>query len=185
MNLDFENILDSDQKTLELVRNWRNSEEIKRYMITDHYITKSEHEKWIKNLKTKNTAKAWLIKYNKKLVGLVYLSNINYKNRKTEWGVYIADESVRGKGVGSATLYKLMEYVFDEMNFHKMNTKILENNLIALRLYKKFGFKREGRLRKQLLRDGKPINVILMSLLKKDWASNKETIKSFLSTKFA
>ena len=65
------------------------------------------------------------------------MSDIDYKNKSTEWGFYIADESTRGKGVGSAELYKLMEYVFDEMNFKKMHTKVLNNNSTALKLYEK------------------------------------------------
>ena len=173
MNVEFEDILEVDEKQIELVRNWRNSNKIKKYMYTDHYISKTEHQKWIGKLKTEDTAKAWLIKHDKKPVGLVYLSNINRKDKITEWGIYIADDSVRGKGIGAFSLYKLMKYVFDEMNFNKMHTKALDNNPIAIELYEKLGFKKEGKPKEKLFRDGKHIDVISMGILKEEWDSIK------------
>ena len=50
---------------------------------------------------------------------------------------------MRGKGIGSAALYKLMSRVFDEMGFKKMKTMVLDNNKIAIKLYEKMVFKKE------------------------------------------
>ena len=177
MNIEFENILDVDGELIEQVRKWRNSENVSKFMYTNHHISKEEHQKWVKKLQTNDTVKAWIIKYNGKPVGLSSLSDIDYKNKSTEWGFYIADESTRGKGVGSAALYKLMEYVFDEMNFEKMHTKVLDNNPTALKLYEKFGFKKERELDEKLERDGKQINVFIMSIFNNRWKKLKGEIK--------
>ena len=177
MNVEFENILDVNKDLVELVRTWRNSENVSKFMFTNHHISKEEHQRWIGKLQNADTAKAWIIKYNGKPVGLSSLSDIDYNKKSTEWGFYIADESTRGKGVGSASLYKLMEYVFDEMNFEKMHTKVLDNNPTALKLYDKFGFKKEKELDEKLERDGKEINVFIMSILKDNWKTLKREIK--------
>lgn len=169
MKIEFENILDVDKDLVEQVRRWRNSKHVSRHMYTNQYITEEEHQRWIEKLKTENTTKAWIIKYNKKPVGLASLSDIDYKNKTTDWGFYIADETMRGKGMGSATLKKLMNVVFDEMNFDKMHTKVLENNLIAIKLYEKFGFKKDDASRLQFERDGKKIAVFKMWICKDDW----------------
>ena len=63
MDVEFVDVLKSDKKLIEQVRNWRNSDEIRKYMYSDHYITKTEHQQWIEKLRTKNTAKAWIIKF--------------------------------------------------------------------------------------------------------------------------
>jgi len=174
MNVEFDDISKASKKIIELVRNWRNSEIVRKYMINTHFITKNEHKKWISTLKKDNNAKAWVINYNKKPVGLAYLTNIEYKNKTTDWGLYIADDTMRGKGIGSVALYKLMEYVFDEMNFNEMHTKVLENNPKAMKLYEKFGFKIKEKLEKKLVRDRKHINVILFGISKKDWENTKK-----------
>jgi len=175
MNIEFEDILNVDNDIIERVRNWRNTEEIKKYMINDHYIDKNEHNIWIKNLRNKNTMKAWLIKYEKKYIGLVYLLNINYEQKTTDWGFYIADKSERGKGIGSISLYKLIEYVFNEMKFNEMETIVLCNNTI-IKLYKKFGFKIEKKLKNYLLKNNKYIDVFVMKLLRSNWKNLKSQL---------
>jgi hypothetical protein len=174
MEIEFEDILEVDNDLVELVRNWRNDKNVSRYMYTDHYITKEEHQRWIENLKKGTTAKAWIIRYNGKPVGLVSLSDIDYKNKTASWGFYIADETLRGKGIGSATLYKLMKYVFDEMNFNKMHTMVLENNPVAMQLYEKFGFKKEETFRKHILKNSKFHNIVRMAILREEWASLRD-----------
>lgn len=169
MSLEFENILDADKELVEQVRQWRNNKDVSRFMYTNHYIAKEEHQKWINKLKTDKTAKAWIIIYNRKPVGLASLSDIDYENKITDWGFYIADETMRGKGIGSAALYKLMSRVFDEMEFKKMKTMVLDNNKIAIKLYEKMVFKKEGKLKQQLERDGKLVNVIIMGISKEKW----------------
>ena len=179
MNLEFENILDVSSDLQEQVRLWRNNEDVNKYMYTNHQISKEEHQGWIEKLKKEDSTKAWIIKYENKPVGLAQLSKIDYENKTTEWGFYIADESIRGKGIGSAALYKLMEYVFDEMNFDKMHTKVLENNPTALKLYEKFGFKKERELKEKLERTDKQINIFIMCILKEEWKALKKQRYSF------
>ena len=174
MNIEFVNILDVDENLIEQVRRWRNSESVSKYMFTNHYITKEEHKKWMEKLKKESTAKSWIIIYNKKPVGLASLSDIDYKNKITDWGFYIADESLRGKGIGSATLNRLMSIVFDEMILKKMKTRVLENNKIAIKLYEKMGFKKEGRPKQQLIRNGKSVNVITMGISNEKWKKIKK-----------
>jgi UDP-4-amino-4,6-dideoxy-N-acetyl-beta-L-altrosamine N-acetyltransferase len=168
MNIEFQNILDVDEKLIELVRNWRNTKHVNQYMYTNHNISKEEHKKWIEKLRKKDSGIAWIIRYNGKSVGLAQLSNIDYENKITEWGYYIAEEAFQSKGIGTASLKKLIKYVFEEMDFLKMKTIVLENNSVAIKLYEKFGFKKKGELNEKLIREGKQISIIEMELSKDD-----------------
>jgi UDP-4-amino-4,6-dideoxy-N-acetyl-beta-L-altrosamine N-acetyltransferase len=179
MDLEFEDISKIDDlKKLELIREWRNKEEIRKFMINDHKITKQEHKKWLDKIRNDGKYKAWFIKYKKKPIGLAYLTEIDYENKLTNWGFYIADETMRGKGIGFATLYKLMIKVFDEMGFKKMKTTVLKNNKIAIKLYEKMGFKKEGKTKQQLMRDMERVNVIPMGILQNEWKEIKEKLNS-------
>ncbi len=57
-----------------------------------------------------------------------------------------------------------------------MYTSVLENNIEALNLYKKFGFKEEGRLIKHILRDENYIDIFLIGTFKEDWEKVKASL---------
>lgn len=181
MTIDFENILDVSDDLLEVVRNWRNSKTISQYMVTNHYISPKEHRCWIERLKTKTTTKAWIIRFNEKPVGVVSLSNINLEEKTAEWGFYIAEESVRGKGIGSTVLYQLLEYAFGTLHLRTMSTLVLENNPIALHLYKKFGFRIKPTKKQSLLRDQKIIGVFTMAISRDTWIQMRKSLQKEIS----
>ena len=139
MNIEFQNILEVDKNLIELVRNWRNSKKVNQYMYTNHYISKEEHQKWMEKLRAKDTAIAWIIKYNGKPVGIAQLSNIDYEKKITEWGFYIADESVRGKGIGRA-LIKSCLLNLAKQGIEQCNTFVLKSNELGQTFWKNGGW---------------------------------------------
>lgn len=69
----------------------------------------------------------------------------------------------RGMGLGR----KLMEYTIAWARVHgveKINLDVWSSNERAIKLYKKYGFKVEGRLRKQAILQGKYVDEVYMSL---------------------
>ena len=166
MCIELKNIIDVDEKTIEQVRIWRNNENISKYMYTNHQISKEEHTNWINKLRKNNTSKAWVIYYEQKAIGLAALSDIDYENKITDWGFYIADKTLRGKGLGEKSLKKLMNIVFDEMKFKTMKTMVLDNNPVAMKLYEKLGFEKVKDLDETLMRDEKAVKIVIMSISK-------------------
>lgn len=170
MDVDFKNLLDVDEEIWDLVREWRNLDDVRKYMIHDHIISKDEHKRWIERIRVGNTIKAWVIYYNKKSVGLMYLTDINWTDKITDWGLYIADKNVRGKGVGSEALLNLIKRVFIDMNFNMMKTLVLDNNDVAIKLYEKIGFKKQGDVKHKIIRDNREIDVYLMSMTQHEYS---------------
>jgi UDP-4-amino-4,6-dideoxy-N-acetyl-beta-L-altrosamine N-acetyltransferase len=177
MTIDFENILDVSEELLEMVRKWRNSTSVSQYMMTNHDISPEEHRRWIENLKTKATAKAWAIRFDGRPIGLVSLTNINLEEKTAEWGFYIADESTRGKGIGSAVLYQLLEYAFETLKLRSLSTSVMENNPNALHLYEKFGFEIDPTEQQSLLREGRLIEVVTMELSRGTWVRKRKSLQ--------
>jgi UDP-4-amino-4,6-dideoxy-N-acetyl-beta-L-altrosamine N-acetyltransferase len=177
MTVDFENILDVSDDLREVVRNWRNKKNISQYMVTNHYISPEEHRQWIQRLKTKTTSKAWIIRFDGKPVGVVSLSNINLDEKTAEWGVYIAEESARGTGIGSRVLYQLLDYVFETLHLQTLRTMVLGNNPVALRMYEKFGFRKELAKPQSLLRDKKTIEIFTMSISRDEWLQTRKMLQ--------
>jgi UDP-4-amino-4,6-dideoxy-N-acetyl-beta-L-altrosamine N-acetyltransferase len=176
MAIDFENILDASDELLEMVRNWRNNPSVSQYMITNHDISPEEHRLWIENLRTKTTAKAWVIRFDGKPVGVVSLTNINFKEHTAEWGFYIAEESARGRGMGSKVLYQLLNYVFDTLRLQTLRTMVLGNNPLALSLYEKFGFRKLQTEPQSLRGETKTIDIFTMSISREEWVCTRTTL---------
>ncbi|GAA5345509.1 GNAT family N-acetyltransferase [Planifilum fimeticola] len=75
----------------------------------------------------------------------------------------------RGLGLGK----KLMEYVVDgarARGVEKISLDVFSNNERAIGLYKKFGFRVEGRLKGQYVLEGRYVDEILMGLSLQDQA---------------
>ncbi|TCJ02077.1 GNAT family N-acetyltransferase [Cytobacillus praedii] len=102
-------------------------------------------------------------------IGIVSLINIDYKNRNAECIIDIGEKEYWGKGYGSEGLRLLLDYVFYEMNLHRVYLKVFSFNDRAVRLYNKIGFQQEGSSRQSLFRDGEWHDIIHMGLLQKEY----------------
>lgn len=66
----------------------------------------------------------------------------------------------------------LCRFLFSEINFHRVECKILDYNRPSQKLYEKYGFILEGRLRETLWKDGKWQDQLVYALLRTDWLRN-------------
>lgn len=58
-------------------------------------------------------------------------------------------EKFSNKGIGSSLIEKLLEWAKDDPRVEKISLEVFSNNVRAIHLYKKFGFREEGRRLKQ------------------------------------
>jgi RimJ/RimL family protein N-acetyltransferase len=92
------------------------------------------------------------------------LSAFGRQSRATDIGMSVAREW-RGKGVGTALMQACVDWA-RERGIHKLALQVWPHNEAALRLYEKFGFQREGLLRRHYRRQsGEEWDVVAMGLL--------------------
>ena len=105
---------------------------------------------------------------DKQAVGLMSLTNIDYKNGTAECnGKLIA--SNQGKGYGPDAHRAMFKYAFCELRLNCIYANILESNIASIKMFDKLGLKREGVLRQRVYKQGKYENVVAMSLLKSEF----------------
>ncbi|MGD2175728.1 MAG: GNAT family N-acetyltransferase [Candidatus Brocadiaceae bacterium] len=75
------------------------------------------------------------------------------------------DEDWRGRGVGSALMERAIEWARDTGIVRRMQLYVFTRNEPAIRLYRKFGFRVEGRRRRAVFRDGQYLDDYMMALL--------------------
>lgn len=161
---------------LELIRKWRNSLDVSKYMYTNDFINFNRQKKWFNQIKKDKTKRFWIIKRDGKYIGVVNLYNIDKRNKRCYWAYYIAYPSMRGKGIGRLIELNVLKYVFDVLELNKLCATVLSFNEIVIKIHKKYGFKIEGYFRQYVFKDGIFQDVVCMSILKKEW---KEIEKSF------
>lgn len=119
---------------LELVRSWRNSPEVSRYMFSQEYITAEQQKKWFKKINNDSNL-YFLINYKGEYIGLVDMNDIDYDKKIGENGFYIVNEEYRNKGIlAYLILFCLFDYWFNEMGMNCVISRVLHTNPRAARL---------------------------------------------------
>ena len=103
-------------------------------------------------------------------VGILRSDKWDRINRSVRIGIDIASK-YRGQGYGTEAFGAFIEYLFKQQNINRVWFLVAEKNKVAQKLYKKLGFKQEGKQREALFRDGKYHSYLMFSMLKKEWSS--------------
>ncbi len=160
------NFINLNDKELEIIRKWRNNNDICIWMYNAHKISSNEHKNFINKLKKNNTDFYWLVKDKKgSNIGVIYLNRVDFLHRNAYLGIY-KDPNL--SGVGELLMDSLKEIAFKIAKLHTLKLEVIETNKEAIRFYKKMGFKEEGRLKEFVYRDGKWLDVIIMGLVNKN-----------------
>lgn len=97
-------------------------------------------------------------------IGMIRMDELDVQNRSIRIGADVAS-GLRGNGYGAKIYEALKSYCFDELGMHRIWLCVLETNKPALGLYKKAGFRLEGRYRKAVWRSGRWVDYLIMSIL--------------------
>lgn len=158
---------------IELVRTWRNSEEVASFMYNEQEISPEDQVKWFKNIDW-NRSRYWIIKYNGKKLGLASINNIDTTLQSCYWAFYLGDTSVRGAGIGAKVEFNILEYVFNDLNLNKLRCEVFVTNDKVIKMHEKFGFRREAYYREHCIKGDKKLDVVGLAILKSEWATIKE-----------
>jgi len=74
-----------------------------------------------------------------------------------------------GKGYGGEALRLVLDWLFNELNIHKVECETFNYNVRAIHFFEKVGFKREGLRRKGHFYNGEYYDVIMFGLLKEEY----------------
>jgi RimJ/RimL family protein N-acetyltransferase len=112
-----------------------------------------------------------------RLIGFVVLHSIEWNNRAGLLSIAIGEPDYRGKGYGSDALRLVLRYAFHELNLERVGLDVISNNTAALRAYERAGFRREGTLRRAVLRDGQHHDLIVMGILRDEWLAHSPDLE--------
>jgi len=102
--------------------------------------------------------------------GLIALKEIDYANLKTEIGYWL-DKNKTGQGIMIRSCKALINYTFDELKLNRIAIKVAIGNEKSNAIPLALNFYLEGVERQGELVSGQPRDLVVFSMLKKDWGN--------------
>ena len=142
----------------DLIVKWRNTPSVVQNFIFRQTFTPEMHRSWLATKVATGQVVQYIILDNAdgKPVGSVYYRDI---------GIFIGEESARGKGLGTETARLFTDFGFAGLHLHRISLRVLAENTAARRSYEKAGFVQEGVFRDMELLDGAYRDVVFMAKL--------------------
>ena len=121
--------------------------------ISSFYTNESQLKRIAQFLTATNQVKFYIFRKEKpdQIIGEIGLSNIVRGVFQNCNLAYKLDEKHTGQGYMKESLRAVIEYVFEELELHRIEANIIPKNNKSINLIKKLGFEREG-LSKKLLK---------------------------------
>lgn len=156
-----------DEASLPQVLAWRCDPEISRYLFTDIDFDLDRQRRWFARISVDPSCRHWLIRCSGQTVGLAYLSDIDLAHRRCNCGFYIGEK--RFQRFGGLILPGIVNYVFEQLDFHKIYGEVLAGNDNVLKLHELHGYRPVGVWREQVFKYGRWHDVHLFELLRGQW----------------
>lgn len=103
-------------------------------------------------------------------IGLMCLHNIDTAVSQGEMAKLIGAPHARGKGYAKESTGLVLAYAFDELGLGRVYLRTAGFNLHNIKLNEKIGFRFEGILRGSDVLDDRRVDVVLMSILRREFA---------------
>ncbi len=156
----------SEDDTADIIR-WRNH--VRSKFIYRELFTVEGHTKWLNEIVKKGKAVQFVIDTNLHgRIGSVFLRDIDMDNRKAEYGIFIGEDDVLGKGYGTEAAKLILRYGFEELKLHKIMLRVFAFNKGAVKSYEKAGFVQEGYLKDEIFIENNYYDIILMGIIDGD-----------------
>jgi ribosomal-protein-serine acetyltransferase len=106
--------------------------------------------------------------YNGRHAGNVGYNKIDWENRSTEIGYWLA-ASFQGKGVMTRACRALVGYAFDALELNRIDIRCGVGNAKSRAIPERLGFKQEGVFRQAELLRGRYIDLVGYAMLAEEW----------------
>jgi RimJ/RimL family protein N-acetyltransferase len=121
------------------------------------------------NASRESSTSSWVIEdRSDRVIGGLSLLGIDRIHGRAELAVCVGDKTYWSRGYGTDAITVLLRQAFDDLGLRRVWLITDADNLRAIRCFEKCGFVREGLLKAYRLRRGKPVDMVIMGILRSD-----------------
>ena len=129
------------QEDLELIRHWRNADQVKKYMVYREQISEDMQQDWFATINNPGNL-YFLIIANDLPIGLIYGADFNWIQKEVgNAGIFIAEENNRENKYALQASILLNDYAFD-LGIETIYIKVRHDNPRAIAYNKLMGYER-------------------------------------------
>jgi len=154
---------------IEFIRQVRNDPKINCWLASPSMpISIEDQKRWFEWYLDQNDVQRFIASVDEAPVGYGLIKSVDLVHRSAEVGLCIASK-YWSLGYGRYLLEWLVEQALVTLNLHRCWLDTFADNERAILLYEKVGFRREGTLRENRLKNGHYRDSIIMSILDQEW----------------
>lgn len=159
----------------ELVVRWRSDPSVITQMFSDSAPTPEEHARWLRRIRREGTRREFVIvlREDDQPIGTIGLAGIDPVHRRAEYGILIGERAAQGIGYAREASEILLAHAFGDLHLHRVFLQVFERNRRAVALYERLGFRREGVLREAAWKRGRPVDIVVMAILRPEWIARR------------
>lgn len=155
---------------------WFNDPEVRRYLTVQTPVSTAQEELWFEDILQRQQRREDFIFVAEARVGdewvpigNVGLHRINWKDRSAVFGIVLGEKAYWDQGYGTNATRTVLRFAFEELNLHRVELEVIDENIRARRCYEKAGFRHEGTRRQAIFSEGRYYDVYLMSVLREEF----------------
>lgn len=137
-----------EEKDLEVLLNWRNQPEYRRFFREYRELNRENQKKWFENkvMADEHTRMFSIIELDsEQLIGACGLCYIDWPNRCADFSIYIGKDNLYIDEIYAVDASNiLINYGFDELNLHRLWTEIYDIDQKKKWLFASLGFVHEA-----------------------------------------
>ena len=161
-----------EKSDLELLQNWRNNENIRKYFREYREFSLVQKEHWYDNMIMDDRFEMFVIVdcKTKDVVGVTGLTYIDWINQHADIHFYIGKNySWIDEYYAPLAIKIILDYGFNILNLNKIWAEIYEIDKLKLDFFKRIGFLIDASLREHYYYNGQYYTSHILSILKKEY----------------
>jgi UDP-4-amino-4,6-dideoxy-N-acetyl-beta-L-altrosamine N-acetyltransferase len=155
---------------IEMVREWRNSSEIARFMVYREHITPEMQERWFATRDPERDFH-FIIRYGREACGLADVKAIDWEQKSFVAGLFLL-QPYWDSDLGMRAAYAITDFAFFDLNLETGFCQVLRTNPRALRLNRSLGYR--------LIDEQEDSIVYQLRVEKKEYERTTQRLRSYL-----
>lgn len=157
----------------QLVR-WKNDPEVIENLLIDTPRSLVDEQRWFENMmkcpKEEHALTIEIMEEDRWVsVGLTRFHSLDWKNRSVKVAISIGEKRFWDHGYGRDVMRLMVHHAFFNLNLNRVCLLVFTTNERAKKAYLAAGFVEEGRLRQEVFKNGRYLDMFVMSVLRNEW----------------